>query len=401
MKCYELKIVEKRLNQRQRNDLRMIFLEGKRLYNFLLAEKKRRDVRLNCLVPTDYRQVVSLDKDGNEIVCGLDYLPSHYKQTIHMRMISNEKTIASLVKRGYQKHGGLHFISELTCIPLKNVDWKFKSANKVWIMGVKGKVLVRGVRQIPDECEFANANLIHRQDGYYLKVTTYIDKDKVEEPEKNGKEIGLDFGVKTAITTSEGEKLDATVEESDRLRRLQKKLSRQKKGSNNMRRTIGLIQREYQKLSNQKEDKANKIVHKLKAYDRIYMQDENLTGWSQSGFGKKVQHSILGRVKAKVRLLPQTVMLDKWIPTTRLCPKCGTVNQYITLDDRTYACGCGYSEDRDVHAAKNMVEIAKSCFKNNLVPPEQREITLTEFKASVYDSNVAEKPGRGSEKIAP
>ena len=79
----------------------MIFLEGKRLYNFLLAEKKRRDVRLNCLVPTDYRQVVSLDKDKNEVVHGLDYLPSHYKQTIHMRMISNEKTIASLVKRGY------------------------------------------------------------------------------------------------------------------------------------------------------------------------------------------------------------------------------------------------------------------------------------------------------------
>lgn len=276
------------------------------------------------------------------------------------------------------------------------MDWKFKSANKVWIMGVKGKVLVRGVRQIPDECEFANANLVRKPDGYYLKVTTYIDKDKAEEPEKNGKEIGLDFGVKTAITTSEGEKFDAYVEESDRLKRLQREMSRRKKGSNNRRRTVKLIQREYQKLSNKKEDKANKICSKLKRYSRIYIQDENLTRWSQNRFGKKVQHSILGRVKAKVRLLHQTVVLDRRIPTTKLCPVCGTINRYITLADRTYVCGCGYSEDRDVHAAKNMVEIAKACFPNHLVPAEYREITLAEFKASAGCSNAdaASKPKR-------
>jgi len=62
-----------------------------------------------------------------------------------MRMISNEKTIRTLVKKGIQKHGSLKFKSELSCIPLKGMDWKFKSFNKVWIMGVKGSVLVRGV----------------------------------------------------------------------------------------------------------------------------------------------------------------------------------------------------------------------------------------------------------------
>lgn len=76
------------------------------------------------------------------------------------------------------------------------------------------------------------------------------------------------------VTTSEGEKLDATIGESDRLKRLQRKLSRQVKGSNNRRKTIKLIQREYQKLSNKKRDQANKIVHKLKQYSCIVMQDE-------------------------------------------------------------------------------------------------------------------------------
>ena len=80
-------------------------------------------------------------------------------------------------------------------------------------------------------------------------------------------------------------------------------------------------------------------------------------------------------------MLPQTVVLDKWIPTTKLCPKC-LRKHGIGLDERTYVCECGYQEDRDIHSAKNMVEIAKSCFEDHLVPTEHREVTLMEFKAS-------------------
>ena len=122
----------------------MIFLEGKRFYNFILSEKKKREVPLNLIIPTDFKEVVCLDKDRKEVSFKLEFLPSHYKQTIHGRMISNEKTIRSLVKKGLQKHGGLKFKSELNCIPLKNMDWSFKSVNKVKLMGVTGKVLVRG-----------------------------------------------------------------------------------------------------------------------------------------------------------------------------------------------------------------------------------------------------------------
>ena len=104
-----------------------------------------------------------------------------------------------------------------------------------------------------------------------MKVTAYINKENFKELKKNGKEIGLDFGIKTNITTSEGEKLDVSVEESERLKKLQRELFRRVKGSNNRRKTVKLIQREYQKLSNRKQDKANKIVSKLKFYDRIYM----------------------------------------------------------------------------------------------------------------------------------
>ena len=107
-----------------------------------------------------------------------------------------------------------------------------------------------------------------------MKVVTFTDKKNFKKQKTNGKEIGLDFGIKTCLTTSEGEKIDVVVEESEQLKHLQREMFRRQKGSNNRHKTINRIQREYLKLSNRKKDKANKIVHKLKAYETIVIQDE-------------------------------------------------------------------------------------------------------------------------------
>ena len=393
VKVFECKIVEKRLNKKQREELERLFLEGKWFYNHILNMKKN-GVHLRDINTTSIKTVRKLDKDQNELSEDLLCLSSQEKQAIVSRMISNEKTIRSLVKNGFQNHGQLQFKSELTCIPLKQYGntYVFKSFNKVRIAGISGTLLVRTGNQLQIADELANANLVHKPDGYYLKVTAFINKENWKAIQTNGKEIGLDFGVKTNITTSEGEKFDVSIQESDRLKTLQRELFRRVKGSKNRNKTIKLIQREYQKLSNRKQDKANKIVSKLKKYDRIYMQDEQISGWQKVLFGKQVQHSCLGTVKVKLKTLPQTVVLDKLIPTTKLCPDCGKLLD-LSLADRTVECGCGHVEDRDVHSAKNMIVIAKACFENSLVPTEHREVTLTEFRASALGSNAYEKAG--------
>ena len=103
----------------------------------------------------------------------------------------------------------------------------------------------------------------------------------------------------------------------------------------------------------------------------------------------------MGLIKSKLKALPQTIVLDKWISTTKWCPKCGKKHS-MPLDIRTYTCECGYSEDRDIHSAKNMLAIKDLVFsKINLVPAEHREITLAEFKASAKDAgSIDGKPGR-------
>ena len=394
-KVFECKIVEKRLNKMQKEQLDMLFVEGKWFYNHILTMKKS-GIQLKDINTTNIREVKHFDKNGNEIISDIKYLSSQQKQALVTRMIANEKTIRSLIKNRFQNHGQLQFKSELNCIPLKQYGntYVFKSANKVRISGISGTLLVRTGNQLDHIDELANANLIRRVDGYFLKVTAFINKENYKEKQRNGEEIGLDFGIKSSITTSECEKIDISVGESDRLKKLQRQLFRRIKGSNNRRKAINLIQREYLKISNKKKDKANKIINKLKNYGCIIIQDEQIVSWHKGQFGKQVQHSCLGLVKAKLKALHQTIVLDKWIPTTKWCPKCHKKND-MPLENRIYECKCGYKEDRDIHAAKNMLAIKDFVFDSlNLVPTEHREITLMEFEASVGCSNASSKSGR-------
>ena len=257
-----------------------MFVEGKWFYNHVL-NLHQGGLKLSEINSTHIKSVEHLDKNHNVLTDELRVLNSQEKQGILTRMISNQKTIVKLVRSGKQTHGNLQFKSELTCIPLKQygTTYKFKSQNKIKVAGIHGGMKVKGTNQIPSDCDFANGVLLKKPDGYYLKVTCYIDKNKMSKTRTNGKEIGLDFGIKTNITTSEGEKLDVSVEESERLKMLHKKLQRQKKGSNRRYKTVKAIRRQYQKLTNKKKDKANKIVHKFKQYDTIVMQDEQLASW--------------------------------------------------------------------------------------------------------------------------
>lgn len=275
-------------------------------------------------------------------------------------MISNEKAIRTLVKNGYQKHGELRFKSEVNCIPLKQYgnSYLFKSYHKVRIAGISGKLYVNGTHQFLDssDVEIANANLVRKANGYFLYVTTYWNRKDLKQINKNGQVLGIDFGCKTNLTLSDGRKIDVQIEESERLKRFQKKASGQKKRSNNQTKSYRMVRREYQKITNKKQDLANKFIHMMKSYGKVIIQDEQISCWQKSGHGKKVQHSCMGAIKAKLKQLDNVVVLDKWIPTTRWCPCCGKRND-VPLEQRTYICECGYYEDRDVHSAKNMVTI--------------------------------------------
>ncbi|HBT39779.1 MAG TPA: transposase, partial [Pseudothermotoga sp.] len=107
--------------------------------------------------------------------------------------------------------------------------------------------------QIPDNAEIANAVLVSKPSGYYLHVTCYLPKDSLQK-EPIGEAIGIDFGVGYKLTLSNGIKIDYELHETPRLKRLQKRLARTKKGSNNRSKIRHLLRREYEKITNRRRD---------------------------------------------------------------------------------------------------------------------------------------------------
>jgi len=234
--------------------------------------------------------------------------------------------------------------------------------------------------QIKPYYETGNAKLIKKPSGYYIHITCYKPVSGSIVIKKRNESTGLDMGIKTTITTSAGEKYNISIGESKRLKTLQRKLHRRVKGSKN-RYKIGLaLGREYEHIANQRRDKANKIVSELlRNNEIIYMQDENIKGWQKGLFGKQVQNSALGTIKSKLKQSGRVIMLDRNLPTTKWCHKCGNIVD-ISLSDRIFACNvCGYSEDRDIKSAKTVKYIGKLDVNNKSLPVEYRELTPVEI----------------------
>ena len=358
-RVYKVKIDESRLSAKQKEQLKMLFVEAKWLYNDCLNWLDEN----NGKYVSDYiisKQITKLDKDGNREQVELDYLGSQMRQSVIADLQRNIKVLIKLKQNGY-KVGKLNYRKEYKSVNLKQygTTYKILSHNKMRIQNVHGKLTVNGLDQFIniDGIEYANANILNTPLGYYIAITTYIDKDKIQHKPKIKGRIGIDFGCTTSFNLSNGEEIDCTIQESDRLKRLQKKMFRQVKGSKGREKTISLIRKEYTKLSNQKNDLANKIVAYLSSYDEVIFQDEQLQHWKVKN-GKTVQHSVLGKVKAKLNTKQNCHMIDRWFPTTKLCTNCGTYNDNLKLSDRKFVCPeCGITDGRDIHAAKNMIWI--------------------------------------------
>ena len=121
-------------------------------------------------------------------------------------------------------------------------------------------------------------------------------------------------------------------------------------------------------------------------------------------FGKQVQNSALGTLQSKLKVNKNVLVIDRFFPSTRMCPCCGTVKEDITLSDRTFVCNsCGYTEDRDVKAAKTLLIAGQHIMSCTLAEykrtPEER---MSGFDTS-YEiwKQSAKRPQMGKSPEAP
>ena len=365
-KCFtiELKLKHKKLSKTDFMKLKFLFTQCKWLYNYLINLQKEELFNFD----TKIKKIYSFDKDGNKIERELT-LPSQIKQTVYQTLLNNIKALSEAKKRG-RKVGKLKFKSDYDSIDLKQYGNSHEiRGNLLKLSGFKRLFKVFGLEQLNEltDVEFANAKLVKKQSGFYIILTCYknLTLKNLNQSNQQKVDVGLDFGIKDNIITSDGEKFNCKVEETDHLKNLQRKLTRQKKGSNNYYKTRLKIRREYEKMSNVKQDKTNKLISYLcKKYSTVYLQDEMIKSWHSGWYGKRVQHSFLGKVKAKLKEQPNVQIIARWYPTTKMCYNCGEIHSEIGLDDREFICpSCGFKEDRDIKAAKTVLYIGQ--VKNN------------------------------------
>ena len=285
---------------------------------------------------------------------------------LHRATVAQKLTdICNLAKarQSGRKIGALKYKRQVNCIPIITGFTKIIDGCRITIPGFR-KLRVHGIHQLHqfEEFEIADAKLVRKASGYYVKISIMLPKSS-RKP--TNREVGLDFGIKDSITTSFGDKYNCNVQESEYLKFLSKKLNRNKKQKDSKRRWRCKCQlaREYEHLANARKDIANKIYHRLVTdYDVIYFQDEQIKNWHKGWFGKQVQSSCLGLLKQRLVALEasgRSFKISKWEPTTKLCPNCGCINP-IGLGTRTYKCDCGYILDRDTHSARVVLMIGSS-----------------------------------------
>ena len=201
--------------------------------------------------------------------------------------------------------------------------------------------------------------------GRWFVTLTYAIADN--PPIAPGYALGIDMGLKTLATLSDGityESPKALKAELSRLRHLNKRMARQVKGSNRRARTRLALARCHARIANIRRDHAHKAtsaIVKRVGLGVVGVETLNIAGmmrnrrlsraFADAGIAEWLRMLEYKCARAGVAF----VKADRWFPSSRLCNACGWHNAELTMSMREWTCGgCGIVNDRDPNASANL-----------------------------------------------
>jgi putative transposase len=241
-------------------------------------------------------------------------------------------------------------------------------------------------------------------DRWYVSV---LVETEVEELLKTGKTVGVDLGIKTLATMSDGTTIEnphLLKKQMRKLARKQRELSRKQKGSNNREKARIKVAKIHRTVRLARLDVLHQATTKLvRSYDTIVIEDLNVKGMvknhklaraiSDCGFGM-----FRTMLENKCKMYGKTlVVADRFFPSSKTCSKCGNKKDQLSLSERTYQCElCGFEMDRDLNAAINLEKYALVVqnlkpveLSSDLVKTKQRamkqELTVNVCKKSLIE----------------
>lgn len=201
---------------------------------------------------------------------------------------------------------------------------------------------------------------------FYLSVLMSMNEEEFKQFRHTNNRVGIDLGVKDFVITSDGEVFKNKhffKESENKIKKLQRQLSKKVKGSNNRDKVRTKIAKEFEHLTNQRIDYIHNVVNSLLiTYDYIFMENLNVQGMLKNHkLSKAIQelgfYTFKSTLKNKAMLNDKFVIeVDRWFASSKTCHKCGYVYKGLTLGEREWTCHiCGEHHDRDLNAAVNIL----------------------------------------------
>jgi putative transposase len=227
----------------------------------------------------------------------------------------------------------------------------------------KGYIPTKGVKIL--------SATVSEQAGRWF-VSVQVEEEQPDPSLAMGHTVGVDLGIKTLATCSDGTVMQnpkALISNLKKLQRLSRRHSRKQKGSKNRAKATRKLARLHAHIANIRHDIQHKatswIIAKTKPDQErpccIVMEDLNVSGMLKN---RKLAHAIADVGFSEFRILIEykakyagslVYTVSQWEPSSKTCSCCGWIDEHLTLSDRIFHCKeCGYVIDRDLNAAINL-----------------------------------------------
>jgi putative transposase len=185
--------------------------------------------------------------------------------------------------------------------------------------------------------------------------------------------VGVDLGILALATISNGTRIEnphALKRDLGKIKRLQRVVSRRKKGSANREKAVRQLARAHLHVANVRRDALHQVTSRLtKTKSAVVLEDLHVSGMAQNhhlaqaiadvGFYEfRRQMAYKGQWYGC-----QVLLANRFYPSSKRCSQCGHIQATLDLGTRVYVCEyCGLKIDRDLNAALNLEQLTTGSF---------------------------------------
>jgi putative transposase len=227
-----------------------------------------------------------------------------------------------------------------------------------------GSVRIFQHRSLPPNAIIKTCTIRRDVDKWYACLTLIIEDNQPQLHESKN-QVGVDLGLSSLVTLSNGEKIEPPKflrKSEKKLKREQRRLSRKKKGSQNRRKQVTKLARIHQKIRLERSDFNHKLSRTLvNRFDVIGFENLRIPNMMKNHrLAKSIADAGWGQLRLftsyKAEEAGKRVETVDSYGTTRDCSKC-EFHVSKMLSERIHKCpNCGLTLDRDWNAAQNVLK---------------------------------------------